>query len=85
MCENLIPTKWSGAIRTPFNMLIVGGTECVKTHFLLEFLENNYKGYFDYRFLTCPTFIRNKTYRDWVYKDDEKLFAIPCDHDQGII
>ena len=63
-------------------MFIVGGTECGKTHYLLDFLEKNYKGYFDYIFLICPTFIRNKTYQDWKYKDDEKLFTIPCDHDQ---
>ena len=69
-------------LRTPFNMLIVGGTECGKTHYLLNFLEKDYKGYFDYISLICPTFTRNQTYQNWIYKNDEKLFAIPCDHDQ---
>ena len=50
------------SLQTPFHMLIVGMTACGKTHYLLEMLEKNFKGRFDFIFLICPTFLDNKTY-----------------------
>ena len=35
---------------TPFNMIIAGMTVCGKTYYLLNMLENEYKGHFDYIF-----------------------------------
>ena len=67
---------------TPLKMIIVGETGCGKTHYLLKMLENDYKGHFEYIFLICPTYLWNKTYQEWGYKDDKKLFPIPCSQDQ---
>ena len=66
---------------TPLNMIIVGVTGCGKTYYLLKMLENDYKGYFEYIFLICPTYLWNKTYQEWKYKDDKNFFPIPCDQD----
>ena len=68
--------------KTPLNMIIVGVTGCGKTHYLLKMLENDYKGHFEYIFLICPTYLWNKTYQEWKYKDDKKFFPIPCDQDE---
>ena len=45
-------------------------------------LENDYKGHFDYIFLICPTYLWNKTYQEWKYKDSKNFFPIPCNQDQ---
>ena len=63
-------------------MIIVRVTGCGKTHYLLKMLENDYKGPFEYIFLICPTYLWNKTYQEWEYKDDKKFFPIPCSQDQ---
>ena len=65
----------------PFNMIIVGMTVCGKTKYLLDFLEKEYKNYFEYIFLICPTFEWNKTYENWKYDKDENFITIPCDQD----
>ncbi len=64
-------------LQTPFNMMIVGMTGCGKTHYLLNMLEEEYFGHFEYIFLICPTYIWNKTYQEWIHKDCEYFFAIP--------
>jgi Cdc6-like AAA superfamily ATPase len=51
------------SLKTPFNMLIVGMTGSGKTHYLLDSLERDYRGHFDYVFLICPTYAHNKTYQ----------------------
>ena len=68
-------------MKNPFNMIIVGMTACGKTKYLLDFIENEYKNYFDYIFLICPTFEWNKTYENWKYDKDEDFIAIPCNQD----
>ncbi len=60
---------------TPFNMMIVGMTGYGKTHYLLNMLVED----FDYIFLICPTYNWNKTYQEWIYKDGEKFYPLPCD------
>ena len=40
----------------PFNVIIVGMTACGKTRYLLEMLEKEHLGVFDYVVLVCPTF-----------------------------
>ena len=54
-------------------------TGCGKTYYLLEMLEHECKGHFDYIFLICPTFEYNTTYQEWKFKNDPHVFAIPCD------
>ena len=66
---------------TPFNMIIVGKTACGKTKYLLDMLERDYMGHFEYIFLVCPTFENNTTYRSWKYEPDEEYIVIPCDKD----
>ena len=66
-------------VETPFNMMIVGMTGCGKTHYLLNMLVEEYFGHFDYIFLICPTYNWNKTYQEWIYKDGEKFYPLPCD------
>ena len=68
--------------KKPFNMIIVGMTACGKTQFLLNFLERDFKNYFDHIFFICPTFQWNKTYEKWKYDKDEDFIAIPCDQDE---
>ncbi len=63
-------------LQTPFNMMIVGMTGCGKTYYLLNMLEEEYFGHFEYIFLSCPTFIWNKTYQEWTHKDCEYFVVI---------
>ena len=72
-------------MNTPFHMIILGMTACGKTHYLLKMLEEEYKNHFDYIFIVCPTFKHNETYQNWKYLEDPKVFALPCDHDEGIL
>ncbi len=51
-------------LKQPHNMLISGVTNCGKTHFVLDLLDNEYKDFFDNIVLFCPTFASNKTYQD---------------------
>ena len=66
----------------PFNMIIVGMTRCGKTHYLLKKLESDYKGCFEYIFLICPSYLDNKTYLEWKYINDKKIFPMPYKQDQ---
>ena len=66
-------------LETPFNMMIVGMTGCGKTYYLLNMLEKEYFGHFECIFLICPTYNRNKTYQEWIYKDCEHFYPIPSD------
>ena len=63
-------------------MIIVGMTACGKTHYLLKMLEEEYKNHFDYIFIVCPTLEDNKTYQNWKYLKDPKVFELPCNHDE---
>ena len=74
-------TASEASAATPFNMIIVGMTACGKTNYLLEMVEKEYNGHFDYIFLICPTFEWNKTYEKWKYDKDKDYIAIPCDQD----
>ena len=53
-----------------------------KTHYMLKILEEDYKGYFDYIFIVCPTIAVNTTYQNWKYIKDPDIFAIGCSHDE---
>jgi len=63
-------------LKEPHNMLISGITNCGKTHFVLDLLENEYKDYFDNIVLFCPTYLSNETYdRPFIKKD--KVIILP--------
>ncbi len=64
-----------------FNLMIIGRTGCGKTRYMLDMLEKDYFGYFDYIFLICPTYFWNKTYQNWKYKDSKKFYPLPCKQD----
>ena len=67
----------------PFNMIIVGMTACGKTQYLLEMLEEEYLGVFDYVVLVCPTFSWNKSYTEWLpSKKDDCFVPIDCEQEQ---
>ena len=66
---------------TPFNEIIIGTTSCGKTFYLLQLLETEYKNHFENIFLLCPTFVHNKTYKEWKFVNDEDFIVIPCDQD----
>ena len=68
-------------MESPFNMIIVGMTNCGKTLYLLNMLENEYKNHFDYIVLVCPTLSWNKTYLDWRYINDTDVIPMECEHD----
>ena len=74
-------------VETPFNMMIVGMTGCGKTQYLLEMIEKEYFGHFEYAFLICPTYDWNKTYQEWKYRECEHFYPIPCvqDHVEGYV
>ena len=66
-----------------FNMIIVGMTACVKTRYLLEMLETEYLGVFDYIVPIYPTFSWNKTHTEWPPSKENFCFlSIECDQDQ---
>ena len=44
-------------------------------------LERDYKGHFLYIFIFCPTLEDNKTYQNWKYLHDPKVYELPCVHD----
>ena len=67
---------------SPFNMIIVGMTNCGKTHYLLKMLEKDFKNHFDYILLVCPTLTWNKTCQGWKYIKDEDLIPIECEQDE---
>jgi len=65
-------------LKEPHNMLISGVTNCGKTHFVLDLLENEYRDHFENIVLFCPTYIFNKTYnREYINKMiDKKRFIV---------
>ena len=69
-------------METPFNIIIVGMTGCGKTHHLLNMLEKEYFGHFEYIVIICPTFSLNKTYQNWKYIHDDDLIPMECTQDQ---
>ena len=61
----------------PHTGIFSGLTGCGKTHKMLDLLENEYKGHFEYIVILCPTLRYNKTYlaRSWI-KEDDRVFLI---------
>ena len=68
-------------LETPFNMLVAGMTGCGKTVFILDMLEEEYKGHFDHIVIVCPTLDWNSTYQNWKFLTDRDVVTIPCAHE----
>jgi hypothetical protein len=66
----------------PINVLITGMTGSGKTYALLELLEGEYYGKFEYIVLICPTFDYNSSYLEWEYLHDDKFICLPSSHDR---
>ena len=58
--------------------IICGATGCGKTEFVLDLLETEYKGFFEYVIVICPTWMHNKAYlnRRWIFTDSEQVFLV---------
>lgn len=61
--------------------IICGQTDCGKTEFVLDLLENEYWDFFEHIVILCPTLKYNKAYksREWVYNDPEVWLINPQD------
>ena len=58
--------------------IICGATGCGKTEFVLDLLQTEYKGLFEYVIVICPTWMYNKAYldRQWIFTDSEQVFLV---------
>ena len=56
--------------------IICGATDCGKTEFTLNLLETEYKQFFKYIIIICPTWRYNQTYlkRKWLFNDPQHVF-----------
>ena len=66
-------------IKEPYTALFIAPTGVRKTHLALDLLEKEYKNYFDFIIIICPTLKHNKTYRSrkWVWTDPEVILIEP--------
>ena len=62
-------------MKEPHTALFVAPTRVGKTHLALDLLETEYKNYFDFIIIICPTLKHSKTYRSrkWVWTDPEVI------------
>ena len=58
--------------------IICGSTGCGKTKFMLDLLETEYRNFFQYIIIICPTLKLNKTYHEhkWLF-GDPRVILIP--------
>ena len=60
--------------KLPYQCIIVGSTNCGKTHYLIDKLRSTYKNVFDYNIvLIFPFYLFNKTYTNFA-KNDKRIF-----------
>ena len=62
-------------------MTICGATGTGKTRYLIDLLEKEFMGHFNTIWLICPTFLKNETWPNWKYVQDEDFVPIACDLD----
>ena len=62
-------------LKEPHTALFVAPTGVGKMHLALDLLESEYKNYFDFIIIICPTLKHNRTYRSrgWVWTDPEVI------------
>ena len=65
-------------IKKAHSAIICGATDCGKTEFTLNLLETEYKQFFKYIIIICPTWRYNKTYlkRKWLFNDPDHVFVV---------
>ena len=58
--------------------IICGATDCGKTEFTLNLLETEYKQFFKYIIIICPTWRYNQTYlkRKWLFNDPDHVYLV---------
>ena len=58
--------------------IICGSTGSGKSVFVLDLLENDYRNFFKYIIIVCPTWRYNKAYlnRKWLFNDPEHIFLV---------
>ena len=58
--------------------IICGATDCGKTEFTLILLETEYKQFFKYIIIICPTWRYNQTYlkRKWLFNDPNQVYLV---------
>ena len=71
----------SGYIKKPHTGIFIGPMGCGKTHLVLDLIDNEYKRYFDYIIIICPTLRDNVTYlsRNWVKNGNQVWLIEPGD------
>ena len=66
------------ADKIPFNCIITAPTNSGKTRYLIDKLRGSFRYLFEYTILICPTYAKNKTYRDFA-KGDKNCFVFMPD------
>ena len=61
-----------------FNCIITGPTNCGKTQYLVHQLRGYFRKAFEYIVLICPTYAKNKTYKNFA-KGDKRFFVFSPD------
>lgn len=58
--------------------IICGATGSGKSEYTLDLLEKDYRGFFKYIIIICPTWRYNKAYlnRKWLFEDSEHIFLV---------
>ena len=69
-------------MKEPHTALFVAPVGVGKTHLALYLLEKEYKNYFDFIIIICPTLKHNETYRSrkWVWDDSKVIVIEPGNH-----
>ena len=73
------PTLEPRFIKKPHSAIICGAADCGKTEFTLNLLETaEYKDFFKYIIIGCPTWRYNNTYlkHTWLFNDPEHVFLV---------
>ena len=65
-------------IKKAHSAIICGATDCSKTEFTLNLLETEYKQFFKYIIIICPTWRYDQTYleRKWLFNDPKHVFVV---------
>ena len=68
-------------IKESHNAIFSGQTGCGKMHLMLNLVESEYKGHFEYIVIICPILRWNKTYlsRSWIHHDKGVFLIKPGD------
>ena len=68
-------------VKEPHRAIISGKTNTSKTKLALDLIETEYKNYFDFIVIICPTIMLNETYleRSWIWTNDD-IFVIPSNN-----